>query len=134
MTRVLVFGTFDILHPGHEYFLKQAKKQGGELVVVVARDSTVKQVKGEQPHHDENFRLSNIQNLDYVDKAMLGNKTNDKYKIVEEIKPDLICLGYDQKAFVDDLEKELKKRGLSASIMRIDAYKPDIYKSSRYKK
>jgi FAD synthetase len=64
---------------------------------------------------------------------MLGNETNDKYKIVEEIKPDLICLGYDQTAFVNDLEKELKKRGLTTNILRIDAYKPNLYKSSRYK-
>jgi FAD synthetase len=134
MKRVLVFGTFDIFHPGHEHFLSQAKKHGDELIVVVARDSTVKQVKGELPVRDENYRLSTIEKLDYVDKAMLGHVTEDKYKIIEGIKPDMICLGYDQLAFVDGLEKELKKRGLTTSITRIDAYKPNIYKSSHYKK
>ena len=134
MTRVLVFGTFDILHPGHEYFLKQAKKQGDELVVVVARDSTVKQVKGELPHHDENFRLSNIQKLDYVNRAMLGYESADKYRIIEEVKPDIICLGYDQTHFVDSLEKKLDEIGLSPDIIRIDSYHPHIHKSSHYRK
>jgi len=134
MTRVLVFGTFDIFHPGHEYFLKEAKKHGDELVVVVARDSTVKQVKGKLPRHDENYRLNIIQKLDYVDKAVLGYETTDKYRIVEEIKPDTICLGYDQSAFVDGLEKKLQELELKTEIIRLDAYKPHIHKSSHYKR
>jgi len=58
---------------------------------------------------------------------------NDKYKIIEEIKPDVICLGYDQKAFVDDLKAELEKRGLKPEIVRIGAYQPEEHKSSYYK-
>jgi len=133
MTRVLVFGTFDILHPGHEYFLKQAKNQGDELFVVVARDSTVKQVKGKPPHHDENYRLDAIQKLDYVDKAVFGSETSDRYKIIEDINPDVICLGYDQDSFTDNLEAKLQKRGLSPEIVRISAYMPHVHKSKHYK-
>jgi FAD synthetase len=134
MTRVLAFGTFDIFHPGHEYFLKQAKKHGDELVIVVARDKTVKDVKGKAPVNDEQTRLSVIQKLDYVSKAVLGYETVDKYKIIEELKPDIICLGYDQAAFVSDLEARLQELGLNSEIVRIDAYKPHIHKSSHYKR
>ena len=133
MTKVLVFGTFDIFHPGHEYFLKQAKKHGDELVVVVARDSTVKNIKGKMPINDEQYRLRVIQALDFVDKAVLGYESIDKYKIIEEIKPDIICLGYDQSAFVDDLEKKLHELELKTEIIRLGAYKPHLYKSSHYK-
>lgn len=132
--RVLAFGTFDIFHPGHEYFLRQAKKQGDELVVVVARDSTVRQIKGKLPVNNENNRLKLIQKLDYVDKAMLGSNDGDKYRIIGRIKPDIISLGHDQEAFVDNLREELGKRNLKTTIMRIDAFKPEIYKSSKYKK
>lgn len=45
MTVVLTFGTFDIFHPGHEYYLREAKKHGDKLVTVIARDQTVKNVK-----------------------------------------------------------------------------------------
>ncbi len=134
MKKVLVFGTFDILHPGHEYFLKQAKKHGDELIVVVAGDLTVKQVKKLMPDNNELKRLKTIQILDYVDKAVLGSMDIDKYKIIEEIKPDVICLGYDQTAFVDGLEAKLHERGLRPEIIRIGAYKPEKHKSSHYKK
>ena len=133
MKRVLVFGTFDIFHPGHEYFLKQAKKLGDELVVVVARDKTVEQVKGKAPVNDEQTRLSVIQKLDYVKKAVLGYETADKYKIIEDIKPDIICLGYDQMTFTDDLEAKRREIGLSTDIIQISSYKPHKYKSSKYK-
>ncbi len=134
MKKVLVFGTFDILHPGHEYFLKQAKKHGYELIVVIARDLTVKQIKKLMPDNNELKRLKTIQKLDYVDKAVLGSMDMDKYKIIEDIKPDVICLGYDQTAFVNDLEAKLYERGLRPEIIRISAYKPDKHKSSHYKK
>ena len=139
MKKVLVFGTFDILHPGHEYFLKQAKEQAGHsqagyLVVVVARDLTVKQVKKIMPQNNELERLKAVKKLDYVDKAVLGSMDMDKYKIIEEIKPDVICLGYDQTAFVDDLQAELEKKGLKPEIIRINAYKPEKHKSSHYKR
>ena len=133
MRKVLVFGTFDILHPGHEYFLKQAKKHGDELIVVIARDLTVKQVKKEFPVNNEQERLGAVKKLDYVNNAILGSLSNDKYKIIEEINPDVICLGYDQKAFTEDLAAELEKRGLKPEIVRLDAYKPDVHKSSHYK-
>lgn len=134
MKKVLVFGTFDILHPGHEYFLKQAKGHGDELVVVVARDLTVKQVKHEFPVNNEENRLKAVQKLGYVNKAMLGSLDPDKYKIIEQIKPDIICLGYDQTAFISDLEAKLHEKGLKPGIIRINSHKPDKYKSSHYKK
>ena len=46
MKTVMAFGTFDLMHPGHEYFLRQAKKRGDYLIAVIARDSTVKKLKG----------------------------------------------------------------------------------------
>jgi FAD synthetase len=130
MTKVLAFGTFDIFHPGHEHFLRQAKSYGDELVVVVARDSTVRELKKSRPVHDEFFRLGVIRALDYVDDARLGYEGEDKYKIIEDIRPDIICIGFDQEAFTQGLDKKLLERGLKAKIIRIDAYKPEHFKSS----
>jgi len=47
MTTVLAFGTFDILHKGHEFLLSKAKSFGERLVVVIARDVTVEKFKQE---------------------------------------------------------------------------------------
>jgi len=129
MVTVMVFGTFDILHPGHLYFLKEAKHHGDKLFVVVARDTTVKELKGKVPVHDERVRLKKINSLPFVDHAILGDKKN-KFALIEKIRPDIICLGYDQHHFTQKLTKELKKINLHAKIIRLKAYKEHIYKSS----
>ena len=129
--KVLAFGTFDIFHKGHEFYLKNARKHGDILNVVVARDSTVKHLKGKYPLNNELKRLAVIQNLNYVDKAFLGYG-EDKYKIIEEIRPDIICLGYDQKSFNNDLKNKLKKRGLNPKIIKFEkGFKPEVYKTSK---
>ncbi len=133
MKTVMVFGTFDGLHPGHEYFLSEAKKKGDWLVVVVARDQTVKKVKGHLPKHNEVKRKSEIDQTELPDQVVLGSKSNP-YTIFNSIKPDIICLGYDQKAFVDGLPAALAQRGIDADIIRLEAYRPDEYKSSNINK
>lgn len=130
MKKVLVFGTFDIFHKGHEFFLKQAKEHGDVLEVVIARDSTVKQVKGKYPTNKQSERLNAIQNLNYVNQAYLGNK-GDKYNIIKQLKPDIICLGYDQDSFTKNLKEILNKRGLNPEIITLKSYKSKIYKSSK---
>ena len=130
MKKVIVFGTFDILHPGHINMLNQAKQYGDYLVVVIARDETVYNVKGEKPLNDENARLANIQKLNIADKARLGCIDN-KYKVIEEEDPDIIALGYDQKVFIDMLEDVVKDK---VEIVRLAPFKPEIYKSSLLRK
>lgn len=128
--RVLVFGTFDLLHPGHMDFLHQARELGDELHVVIARDQTVKTVKGRSAVQEENTRRLQVQEQPMVTKAYLGN-LDDKYRIVTELKPDVIALGYDQNSFTDALPDELKKRGLAPQILRLQPYRPEHYKTSK---
>ena len=56
MKRVVATGTFDGIHKGHEFFLSEAKKLGDWLGVVIARDATVKQVKGRTPIRNQKQR------------------------------------------------------------------------------
>lgn len=130
MKKVMVFGTFDVLHQGHLNFFEQARKHGDYLIAVVARDSTVEVVKQHKTMLDENKRLLAVQKV--VDLAVLGNK-EDKYKIIEDHKPDVICLGYDQNSFTEKLSEELSKRKINAKIVRLLPYKEDIFKSSKIK-
>ena len=48
MKKVILFGTFDIFHKGHKNFLEQAQEFGDYLIVVIARDKTVKKIKGKK--------------------------------------------------------------------------------------
>jgi len=127
--RVLVFGTYDVLHPGHRDFFRQARALGDELMVVIARDQTVLEVKGRAPQHTETERLAAVEACPEVKQAYLG-RLGDKYAIIEERQPDIIALGYDQGHFADRLPEELAKRGLQVKIVRLKAYKPELYKSS----
>ncbi len=130
MKTVMCAGTFDIVHPGHLYFFSEAKKYGDRLVVVVARDSTSEKLKGKKPLHNEKERLEAVRSLEIVDKAVLGRE-GGIFDIVEEIKPDVICLGYDQKVQKQEVDDELKRRGIKAEVIRIGSYMPNIYKSSK---
>jgi FAD synthetase len=126
---VMCFGAFDGLHPGHEDYFRQAKEHGDELMVVVARDTTVVDVKGNLPERNEQDRLHTVMDHPLVDDARLGYP-GDKYRIIEEVNPDIICLGYDQEAFTENLDAELARRGLSANIVRAEPFFPDQFKSS----
>lgn len=130
MKKVLVFGTFDGLHKGHIDFFKQAKKYGEFLVVVISRDKTVLKVKGHFPDKSEKERKKDVENCYLVDKAVLGSVSN-YYQIIKKIKPDVICLGYDQKSFiVDELTRELKKMNIFPKIFRLKPYYPRKFHSS----
>ncbi|MGB2631337.1 MAG: adenylyltransferase/cytidyltransferase family protein [Minisyncoccales bacterium] len=129
MGKVVVFGTFDGLHPGHINFFEQAKKLGDYLVVVVGRDVTVNEVKGRFPKRSELLRLKAVKQCQLVNEAMLGNIGNP-YEIIKKIKPDIIALGYDQNSFTKNLPDYKKKENLKIEIMRLMPHKPETYKSS----
>lgn len=129
----MAFGTFDYLHAGHEYYLKTAREIGDELIVVIARDQTAKAIRGHYPDHNEKQRLKAVAALECVDKAVLGN-LEDKYKVIAKYKPQIIALGYDQMVFTQQLHKMLIELKLNTKIIRLNAYEPQIYKSSLIKK
>lgn len=117
-------GTFDIIHPGHGYYLEESKKVGGDdarLVVVVARDSTVRSKK-RIPVVDEKQRLEVVKMIKPVDEAYLGSES-DMFKIVKKISPDIITIGSDQNYDKADLKKQLLTRDISAEVVKIEGYR-----------
>ena len=133
-TRIMAFGTFDILHQGHLNLFKQARAlaENPFLIVSVARDFNVKKIKGRPPSLTEKQRLAEIKNCRLVDKVVLGGLKNHVPHILKQ-KPQIIALGYDQSAYVNNLGKTLEKRGLKVKIARLKAFRPKIYKSSLFK-
>ncbi len=128
--KVLVFGTFDILHPGHVRFLQQAKKLGNYLIVSIARSVNVKRIKGRAPLHSDLDRKKLLESLKFVDQVVLGARDDHLAHIIS-IEPQIIVLGYDQIAYTKDLKKMLQKRGLLVKVVRLKSYKPKIYKSRK---
>ena len=132
--KILLFGSFDVLHDGHRSLFRQAKNLADELVVVVARDQTYKRARGYAPIHDEAFRRAMVASEEEVDRAILGD-LHQPYRRIREERPDIIGLGYDQELFVEGLRTFLDEHGLKETrIERFSAYKPTIWKSSLLKK
>jgi FAD synthetase len=132
----LAFGSFDILHPGHISYLKGASKYG-KLTVVVARDSSIRKLKGSGALVDEKSRLEIVGSLKFVHRAILGDKIrrwNDIYKVVLRLRPDFLVFGYDQKVDMEYLRKFISQHKLGCRIVRLGAYKSTKYKSSKLKK
>ena len=121
MVKVMATGTFDLLHPGHIYYLKEAKKLGDTLAVVVATDATVRKLKHE-PINPEEIRVNLIKELKIVDEVYLGHE-EDIYEIVEEIKPDIIALGFDQIHNENRIKSDLEKRKIDVRIIRLSEFK-----------
>lgn len=129
--KVIVFGAFDPLHGGHEFLLKQAKSLGDWLIVVVARDSSIRRYKGRDPFQDEETRLKAVAALPYVDQALLGNRTAHTYELLSELDFDIVAMGYDQQPAGEEVRAELDARGKhEATIVRLPAWKPEIYTST----
>jgi len=127
---VVTAGTFDILHPGHYEILKFAKSLGDELIVIVARDETVKKLKGRKPIIPEEQRREMVEALKPVDKAVLGSLKN-KLDPILKLKPDIIVLGPDQTTFDEEtLKQELAKYNLYPEIVRFKGYKKCPFHSS----
>jgi FAD synthetase len=132
MKRVMAQGTFDILHPGHRHYLEESAALGGELAVVIARDSRVATRKS--VFLDEESRRRVVDGLEAVDRAVLGSEA-DLFASVAEIDPDVITLGHDQEYDIAALESDLAAAGFDGvEVVRIDAYEgPGVTSSSDVK-
>jgi FAD synthetase len=130
---VLASGIFDLLHLGHVKFLEDAKKAGGEnakLLVVVARDSTVEKTKGRKPIMPEDQRLALVESLKVVDEAVLGYENFEIGEVIENVKPDVIALGYDQEEMEKEVRNYVDKHKLNVKIVRIGKFEEYTLDSS----
>ena len=103
--KVVVFGIFDSIHDGHRSFFRQAREYGDQLVVIVGRDSASLRLKEKKTKNPEETRRDLVAKEELVTQAVLGDEEQSSYKVLEELNPDAICLGYDQ----SNLELDLKK-------------------------
>ena len=120
MKTVMVFGVFDGLDEGHQYFLEKASRLGDQLFVVVAPDSAVGRLKKKCPFDDENKRLGYLKQVSYITKVILGDETPGTWQAVTEHKPDIVALGHDQSGLERALRSFTTKKNLSVTFTTID--------------
>ncbi|MFC7057048.1 FAD synthase [Halovenus salina] len=122
MKRVVAQGTFDLLHPGHVHYLREAKAMGEKLHVIVARSENVTHKQG--PVIADAQRVEMVDALKPVDEARPGH-TEDIFAPIEEIEPDVIALGHDQHHEEAAIAEELQRRGIDCEVCRASPYEPD---------
>jgi D-beta-D-heptose 7-phosphate kinase/D-beta-D-heptose 1-phosphate adenosyltransferase len=110
--KVIVNGTFDILHRGHIEMLEYAKSLGNHLVVCIDTDTRVKQLKGpDRPinsQFDRSFMLGALKCVDAV--WTFADEAELEY-ILETYKPDIMVKGSDYRGkpiVGEHLIKEMK--------------------------
>jgi FAD synthetase len=128
-THVVCAGTFDHIHPGHTDFLKQAKALGDKLTVIIARDENVKRIKKRTSDSNELKRKAGIEKTGIADNVILGSVGKDILSILNDLKPDIVAIGYDQRVSEDSIKKQLP----SSKVVRLKPFHPERYKSSYFR-
>jgi len=135
---VLASGIFDLIHLGHVRFLEKAKEAGGEdadLLVVVGRDETMKKTKGSKPVLPAEERRALVEALKPVDRAVLGREKFDIGGVIQQYKPDIIALGYDQHKVERMVRSFLERESLPIQVTRIQRFGlKELNSSSKIKK
>ena len=130
---VLASGVFDLLHLGHVKFLQDAKAAGGknaQLIVIIARDSTVERTKGRKPIMSEDQRRALVESLKVVDQAVLGYEDLDIGEVIGKIKPDVIVLGYDQSEMEAEVKDYVAEHKLPVQVVKTGKYAENALDSS----
>lgn len=128
-SRVVAFGVFDGLHPGHIHFLEQARRLGTELIVVVTRDVVATKEK-RAPRIAERDRVRLVAALRVVDRAILGDPPDRYGSVLRRFRPNIVALGYDQRYDPDALRKHLDAANCVHTIVqRLRAYRGNQYHS-----
>lgn len=94
--RVIVNGTFDILHRGHIEMLNFAKSQGTYLLVAIDSDRQVKELKGKsRPINNQEDRKLQLENLRAVNAVWIFDTQQELEHICKIYKPHLMVKGSD---------------------------------------
>ncbi len=131
MKTVLVFGSFDGLHPGHLAMLGEAKMQGDKLVAALAPDGVIQRIKGRKPKKSFDDRLATLESSGLVNEVVASDETDGSYEILGRVKPDVVAFGYDQDAFRENFLKFLERTGKTVAVMTLSSFEPEKYKSSK---
>lgn len=104
MTRVITFGTFDVLHVGHINILERARALGEHLVVGVSSDALNLAKKGRLPVYSQEHRMRLVSSLRFVDDVFLEESLEDKRDYILRNGADVLVMGDDWAGRFDDLK------------------------------
>jgi D-beta-D-heptose 7-phosphate kinase/D-beta-D-heptose 1-phosphate adenosyltransferase len=97
MTKVVVNGSFDILHVGHIRLLEYARSFPDSYVLVLTdSDRRIKELKGPQrPVNNEYQRTTMLAALKSVDRVEIFDSDQELINYIKDFDPDVMVKGSD---------------------------------------
>lgn len=129
---VLLFGSFDGIHPGHEYLMEEAQKYGSNTIIVLAQDSVIEMIKKRSPLHNLESRMENLSNEFENVTVVAGDSERGTWSAIKKYQPETIIVGYDQEGLHAALIEIQSIYGFS--LVKSDSFEPEKYKSSILRK
>ncbi|MEK7555024.1 MAG: adenylyltransferase/cytidyltransferase family protein [Patescibacteria group bacterium] len=122
MRKIMVFGSFDGFHGGHELFLRDAKKLGDYLIAVVAQDHVVRHLRGADPGANLAERFDELAKVDAVDEVAVGDFELATWRTIERYHPDVVAFGKDQTMLAEDLQNHLEKLTYQPTLITLNSF------------
>lgn len=125
MTKVITYGTFDLLHKGHIRLLKRAKDLGDQLIVGLSTDE-FNAIKGKKAYNSFEDRKYILDAIECVDEVIPEKDWNQKTTDVADHDIDIFVMGDDWKGQFDFLKDQCKvvylprTEGISTSKIKKD--------------
>jgi cytidyltransferase-like protein len=112
--------------------LREAKRLGDVLVVVVATDTTVETLKERKPVFPEEDRRLLVEGLKPVDIAILGYEDVGFgfEQVLDEVKPDIVAFGYDQEKLERAVAEIIQRQNLKIEMAKLPRFEHERYISS----
>ncbi|WCG04763.1 glycerol-3-phosphate cytidylyltransferase [Vagococcus lutrae] len=110
--RVITYGTYDILHPGHINLLKRAKALGDELIVMVSTDEFNQKEKKKDNYYKFEERKFVLEALKYVDAVYPEESWEQKETDIEKYDIDIFVMGDNWKGKFDYLSEKCEVKYL----------------------
>jgi len=105
MKRILTYGTFDILHYAHLWYLKKAKEMGDYLIVGISNDEFNENKKNKKAHYPYEIRKEMVEAIKYVDETFEQKSFEQKKDDILKYNIDVLVSSEDWKGKYDYLKE-----------------------------
>src|SRR5690625_751052 len=104
MRKVITYGTFDLIHPGHINILRRAREMGDYLIVGLSTDD-FNEIKNKKAFHNYETRKYIVSAIRYVNQIIPEENWEQKVHDIIEYEIDLLVMGDDWRGKFDHLNK-----------------------------